>query len=199
MWNYYRLPIGLRSAFWTEMLRKFMIMKQSCEFKNEYWKQDEWKMINDILADPETSFWKSDPIIKRLYFDQFTVRDKVYEEAIKSYIGRQNNIVIYGAGVYGRQVWKYIKSQEWNDQVIGFAVTKHSEQFEKIDGKRVYEIEELVKDKDMITVIVAVKETSQLVILKYLRVLQFSNVLRVDDAFWKLMNAQENSYDYDMH
>ena len=51
----------------------------------------------------------------------------------------------------------------------------------------------------MITVIVAVKETSQLVILKYLRVLQFSNVLRVDDAFWKLMNAQENSYDYDMH
>ena len=142
---------------------------------------------------------KTDPIIKRLYFDQFTVRDKVYEEAIKSYIGRQNNIVIYGAGVYGRQVWKYIKSQEWNDQVIGFAVTKHSEQFEKIDGKRVYEIEELVKDKDMITVIVAVKETSQLVILKYLRVLQFSNVLRVDDAFWKLMNAQENSYDYDMH
>lgn len=101
--------------------------------------------------------------------------------------------------MYGRQVWKYIKSQEWNDQVIGFAVTKHSEQFEKIDGKRVYEIEELVKDKDMITVIVAVKETSQLVILKYLRVLQFSNVLRVDDAFWKLMNAQENSYDYDMH
>ena len=89
--------------------------------------------------------------------------------------------------MYGRQVWKYIKNQEWNDRVIGFAVTKHSEQFEKIDGKRVYEIEELVKDKDMITVIVAVKETSQLAILKYLRVLQFTNVLRVDDVFWKQM------------
>lgn len=199
MWNYYRLTIGLRSAFWTEMVREFMKMKQSCEFKSEYWKQDEWKTINDIIAEPEKAFWKLDPVIKRLYFDQFTARDMIYEESIKAYLERQNSIVIYGAGVYGRQVWQYIKSQEWNDRVIGFAVTKHSEQAEKIDNKRVYEIEELVKDKDMITVIVAVKEASQLAVLKYLRALQFPNVLRVDEAFWKLMNAQKSSHDYDTY
>ena len=187
IWNYYRLHNALKSAFWVEMCKEFTKIQQSPRFEKCYWKDDDWNNISDFLADPERFFLCSVPEMKKLNLDQYTSKELVYSESIQAYLSRQNNIVIYGAGVYGRQVWKYIKNQEWNDRVIGFAVTKHSEQFEKIDGKRVYEIEELVKDKDMITVIVAVKETSQLAILKYLRVLQFTNVLRVDDVFWKQM------------
>lgn len=187
IWNYYRLHNALKSAFWVEMCKEFTKIQQSHRFQRCYWKDDDWKDINDFLADPEKFYWCSVPEMRKINLDQYTSKELVYSESLQTYLGRQKKIVIYGAGVYGRQVWKYIKNQKWNDQVIGFAVTQNSEQVEKIDDKQVYEIEELVKDKDMVTIIVAVKEISQLDILKYLRVLHFPNVLRVDESFWKAM------------
>ena len=187
MWNFYRLDIGFKSAFWIEMLSEFNRMALSSEFRSKYWRDSDWNLVNTILSDPDKFFWNSVPELKKLNFDQYTIKDAVYEEAIKSYLSRQSNIVIYGAGVYGRMVWEFVKGQGWKERVIGFGVTHQRNELEKIEDKHIYQIEKFVKVKDKIIVIVAVKEENQLNILKYLRELQFKNVLRVDRAFKNMM------------
>lgn len=190
MWNYYRLSIGLKSAFWVEMINEFNRMAQSPEFRCVYWRDSDWKFVNAILADPEKFFWDSVPEIKKMDFDQYTAKDIIYAEFIKSYLGRQNKIVIYGAGIYGRQVWDYIKSQGWKERVIGFAVTNQENEPKKIEDKCVYQIDEFLNERDTVMVIVAVKEVNQMNILKYLRTMHFKNVIRVDRVFKDMMQEK---------
>lgn len=191
LWNYFRLHIGFRSAFWVVMKDEFINMAKSSDFDKKYWNEEEWAKANRVLEDPEKFFWNTNADLKDAQLDRYTAKNLVYKRYIKEYIASKEKIVIYGAGVFGLRVWNFMKTQGWQDKVVGFVVTKKEEQPKEIEGKAVYEVEEMVAYKDDIVVIVAVKEKSQQFMLTRLKRLQFKNVIRVDNQFIELIKEIE--------
>lgn len=191
LWNYYRLHIGFRSAFWVMMVKEFKKAEKSYDFDKQYFRKNDWIETKKVLENPEQFFWNTNPNLSAAQLDRYTVKDSIYKQHLRAFIGNQNKIIIYGAGVFGHCVWDFMKRQDLEDRIIGFAVTKKGEQSEMIDGKKVREIEEYIAYKDEIVLIVALKEKSQQFVLSRLKALQFRNVIRVDEYFMEMMKEME--------
>lgn len=187
LWNYYRVHTGLRAAFWSEMIKAFEQIMHSPAFKQEYWPVEAWERIHAIMADPERFFWDSSKGLRTYNLEQLTSRSDIYEEMLPLYLQKQAQIIIYGAGVWAKRIWEYIKKQGWQQKVIGFAVTNSEEQVEFVEGKKVYEIQELIEYRKQALMIVAVAERSQPIILKLLSAKGFSKVIRMDEALIRLV------------
>lgn len=181
IWNYYRLHIGLRSAFWVEMIRKFQSMAQSAGFCKAYWNDEDWEQINLILKDPEKFLWNSISELKSLELDQYTVKNEVYLQFLTEYLQRQERIAIYGAGMYGKLLWEFLKRQGLQTRVLGFIVTDRMDNPDFIEDRQVYSIEEIVGHSEDVCVIVAVSEGKQKRILGRLKGLGFTKVIRVEN------------------
>lgn len=187
MWNYYRLHVAVRAVFWGKMIRKFQELKGTIGFQKKYWTEQIWNDINYILADPEKYFWEINSSLEDFELDRGTIKERVYADAIEGYLQKQNDIVIYGAGIYGRKVLQYLKEIGLQDHIRCFAVTNGEDVVKEVDSIEVQSIKELSKKRKHSLVIVAVAKPKQSSMLQILKDLQFENVLRVDDAFISLM------------
>ena len=187
LWNYYRIHIGFRAAFWVLMVDEFKKMEKMPDFKRKYWREEEWIQVKRILENPDKFFWNTNPNLSSEQLDRYTLKDLIYKKFLRQFIKEECKIVIYGAGVYGHHVWNFMKMQGWQDKVIGFAVTRENNQLGSINEKKVCEIEKYITLRNEILVIVAVKEKSQQYILDKLKKLQFVNVIRVDCYFIEVM------------
>lgn len=192
MWNYYRLHLSGRVAFWGEILREFRELQKSASFKEEYWTTESWQGINRILESPEHFFWDSNDAILELELDKNTIKREVYAGAIADYLKKQENIIIYGAGVYGKFVFQYLKKLDLGNSIRCFAVTKTEDALLQIEGLEVCEIGQLQKWKKNALVIVAVTRAKQGAILQVLKKLEFKRVLRVDKEFRQLLEEQSD-------
>lgn len=186
MWNYQRLHPGFRSAFWVEMTRKFTEIAQSPGFLEEYWVKEYWDDIHRVLADPEGFFWQTNNELKHLELDQYTIKNDIYKNALIDYFQKQN-IIIYGAGTYGKRVLGFLKKQKLRDRVVCFAVTEKKALPEKMEDIPVCRLEELLAWRENVLVIVAVAEKKQREILQNLRKNGFYKSVRVDDDFSALI------------
>lgn len=191
IWNYYRLPTGVRAAFFVEMFRKFHEISRSLYFCREYWKEWSWNTIHAVLDDPEKFFWESNPELKELELDRFTVNKEIYVDHISEYLKKQDRIIIYGAGLYGRRVLEFLTRQGLKARVECFAVTDEQENAQEVDGIAVRPVRTLLKWKTSAAVIVAVSEKRQQEILQLLKGQKFSRLLRVDRKFLELLKTSE--------
>lgn len=183
MWNYYRLHIALKSAFWVEMLKEFQKLPHSKEFKETYWRKEDWLTINRILENPEMFFWNSVSELRRVNLNQYTSRDAIYKWGLMNFLAEREEIVIYGAGKYGSKLFQFIKKQGWESKIKGFAVTTKSGEQVQLEDKPIFEIAELNNQREEIVVIVAVNEAKQQVMLKNLKECGFKWIIRLDEAF----------------
>lgn len=186
LWNYYRIHIGLRAAFWVLMVDEFKKMEKTPDFNRIYWREEEWIQVKRVLENPDKFFWNTNPNLSSEQLDRYTLKDLIYKKFLSQFI-EECKIVIYGAGVFGHYVWNFMKIQGWQKKVIGFAVTNENNQLNSIDGKKVCEIEKYITMRNETLIVVAVKEKSQQFILDKLKKLQFLNVIRVDCYFIELM------------
>lgn len=189
MWTYYRLHPGLRSAFWVEMIRKFKEISLSAGFSQKFWDEKHWKDINRVLADPEAFFWQTNKELKDWDLDQYTIKNTVYRQGIVSYLQLQSEIVIYGAGVYGKRVFEFLGRQGMQKKVRCFAVTEQTEDKVTIEGLPVKAIDAVLKETPEIFVIVAVAEKNQRPMLEKLRRQKKCHVLRIDREWMELLNG----------
>lgn len=187
LWNFHRIHVGLRAAFWVEMVKEFEQIMASPEFKREYWQEWDWNEINKIMEDPEKYFWQSGKGLRMYHLEQMTSQNLVYEEMLPLYLQKQEKVVIYGAGVWAKRVWEYTKRQDIQDKVMGFVVSQKETDETDIDGKPIYEIDELTEKEAL--VIVAVSEKHQQNILKLLQVKGFSKVLRLDSVMIRMLSV----------
>lgn len=90
-----------------------------------------------------------------------------------------NNIIIYGAGTYGKRITCRVKMLRMDKQTLQVAVTNLNGRSTDCLGERVCEITECIRDKNTDLVILAVNEKSDAFrdMLKHLRELGFSHVI----------------------
>lgn len=126
-------------------------------------------------------------------------------------IKKEEEIFIYGAGKYGKAIWKLLKDSGKEQNVSGFLVSDLHNNPTKIEGKQVYAIKSL-KNKNAL-ILIAVSDQFQEEILIMLDKLQFYNVVNaykyaflewdnveiVDiEKFWKLQYVNERFSRYDI-
>ncbi|MEZ3435941.1 MAG: glycosyltransferase [Lachnospiraceae bacterium] len=187
MWNYYRLPLGVRAAFFVEMIQEFRKIERSPGFHREYWEECRWKEIHSILDDPEKFFWESNRELMDMELDRLTIKNTIYQESAVEYLKKSEKIIIYGAGVYGRRVLEFLDRQGLREKVFCFAVTDLTDNLTELDGIAVCPAGTLLEWGAEAVVIVAVAEKRQQEILQLLKRLEFSKVIRVDREFLEVL------------
>ncbi|MBP3602566.1 MAG: glycosyltransferase [Lachnospiraceae bacterium] len=179
-WNYNRLHVALKSAFYQEFRKELLRIQETDELKPEYWTDDYWNIITNILKDTEQFFWNSVRDVEIQELNSYTVQKEIYAEYLEDYLGKQDRIIIYGAGTYGQRVYAYLCKLGLKDIIEGFVVSEGTETLRPI---------QLVTElKEQLLLIVAVAENKQLPMLRKAKKLGFSKILRVDDRLRKRMN-----------
>lgn len=122
---------------------------------------EEIENINQVI-DLGHQKWK-DVFYKKISFlsEQDEEVAKYYEqmEQFNEQIKECKNIVIYGAGVFGKEIYDYI-SERLNNVNIEFAVTRLGDENSIARGKKIYQIEK-INDIISKTVIIAVNATGE--------------------------------------
>lgn len=105
------------------------------------------------------------------------------------YMYSEDKVFIYGAGAYGRLVYKRLI--EWNVQVEGFVVSDGYRKNKKYLGKNVHEIHEIDKKSKIVT---AIYDDEEIVV--NLTEKGFSNIFRGKDSvnIWKYTEAENDKY-----
>lgn len=196
-WNYYRLYGGRRYIFYLKMVEEFRNMFRNSYFDGNYFDEDSLNRIQKILADSERYFLECNPYFKQYYeeneLDEYTLKESLYQEALRRYFDTECQFIIYGAGVYGKAILDYFKKCGFEKSIIGFAVTDRTSTSRMIEGVPVFEIHDLIDKYGEATIIVAVKTETQLMMLRNLKKLGFRKILRVDGPFLKIMRQAVQS------
>lgn len=179
-WNFYRLHIALRSAFWTKMLPELAHMELSKEFQRKYWIEEKWNAAIYILGNKDTFLWNSINVITQYQLDKLTCKNDVYFEMFLPYLEKQKSILIYGAGKVAGLVWDYLEHQKLSKKVDAFLVADTSENPEQYQGLRVLNVLQSLEKYRNVLVIVAVGEKSQMEVIKSLKNMGYERLLRVD-------------------
>ena len=190
-WNFYRLHIALRSAFWTKMLPELQKMEMSPEFQKKYWTNEKWDAVNNVLDNKDTFLWNSIGAISRYELDKLTYKNEVYGQMLLVYLSMQPSIAVYGAGRVAARVWYYLEHQNLVDKVKAFLVADTSENADCFQERPVLDVVQAAEEYKNVVVIVAVAEKSQMTVLKSLKEAGYERVLRVDTEFVKRMKDIE--------
>lgn len=67
-------------------------------------------------------------------------------------------VIVYGAGVFGQSIMKYILTRKWQYELLCFAVTNKQDNPEEIEGIPVYQLDELLKYKEDAMVVIGTSE-----------------------------------------
>lgn len=117
-------------------------------------------------------------------------QENIVDNFLIKYSGYRKKIIIYGAGHYGKYVWKFLKKS--GISVDFFAVTEAEYAAESIDGISVLEIGYLRKyNKDSIVLVAVKAKEWQQEIMKLLREFEFENVKLVEEEDIALLGASK--------
>ncbi len=182
-WNYNRLHVLLKSAFYQEFKRELLRVQKTDEYDRKYWTEKYWNTAEYILADVEQFFWDTVGYINTAELDSYTVQREVYEDYLEAYIKSYDRILIYGAGVYGRRVYDYLCRLGMTEAIQGYVVSVGTESMPSI-----YSVTE---KRDEVLLIVAAAPKSQIYMLKQAKKLGFTRIVRVDECLWNKMERTE--------
>lgn len=102
------------------------------------------------------------------------------EKKLLNKIRKYDKIIIYGAGMVGQLVWRWLKNNKVDNKVYSFAVTYMGDNFSEFEGVPVKEISELEQFKANSLVIVATLENAHEDIAKTLETLGFEHIFLVE-------------------
>ncbi len=161
-WNLRRILTIDRVEFSKRFAADFRALLDEGYLEKTWFNDEQWEAIIAVMKDPER-FCIQEEMSKKL---------KLSEE-IKKY----NGIIIYGAGIIGRNVLYDLMGNENFARLIGFAVTDKLDGNTECEGIPVKCIEELLRYREEALVLVAVSAKYQQEIVDTLRKLRFRNVL----------------------
>lgn len=138
------------------------------------------KMIGEVKGDANYTIRPLRGIL--LYTSQY--EDKIIRK-IKAY----DEIVLYGAGRYGRTFLKFLKEKNCFDRVSGIVVTERKQEKLELEGIKVVELKELKKTEKGL-ILVTVGEKLQPEIEETLKVKGYKNYEIVRDEFLYLITER---------
>lgn len=189
-WNYWRVDHYQRIMFWPRLVEGFRDIESSPYLKKEHWTENEWDNLHRIARNPEQFLLETTGTLWRAILDAYTSKDSIYKDGIIRVLRQSENIIIYGAGKYGRKVLGFLKNLGLSERIVGFAVSKTCDEG-NLEGYPVIRIDKWYPGCEGLTLIVAVIEKNQEALLQKIQGQPFSRVFRVDKEFLRLIN--ENS------
>jgi len=179
MFNYYRVDDLFKYAFILQMSKELNEANESGFLEEQYWEKNDWESIQRIRKNPVEYYQNTCPeYLDRFVLNKYAKNNEIKAEAIEQTIDSANSIIIYGAGVYGRRFYRRLRNCQ---SVECFAVSSKEGNPESVEGMPVFEIKDLLVERDNSLIVLCVKKTSQLSILKYLHELGFYNIITMDD------------------
>jgi Glycosyltransferases involved in cell wall biogenesis len=187
MWNYNRLASAYQYAFLLRITEEFNDDQiNGClntELLNETEKLDLLEILNNI-----NGFFirtAKDYRDSRLA-NCATLNNRIYYSALVECIKAFRNVIIYGAGGYGKRIAEKLMKLEERPNLLCFAVSEIKNNPKQIEGINVVSIYELCAYRSNSIVVVATKEQYQYDIISTLKSLDFENIVSLDE---KLINA----------
>ncbi len=176
--HYDRVNILYKYAFLKRMEEELLRDDADGLIEEKRFRDYVWNRIDKILQDSENFF----QIENLQYYDvleysPYSLNHTLSKIGFDNMLHKAHKIVVYGAGVYGK---KFVMEQtdEIRKKICCFAVTEKSpEMAETVEGLTVRDIDELVKNKDELLIVVAIKKSNQLEVLKNLKNKGFTKVL----------------------
>ena len=142
-------------------------------------RKENWKLMRHIIQEPDSYFESTNiDYFNKYKYREYTVNHNLANVGAKKMIGDAEEIIIYGAGMYGQRLLERFSDKS---KIIGFAVTDLEDDTPKeIKGIPVFDIKDLRKDHVKAIVIVAMKKSTQLSVLELLKNYGFNSVISVD-------------------
>ena len=145
------------------------------------WEENQIADINEILLNPNKYFLSHSKSFEDKRINNYVLNRKIYVREVLKDIINHNKIVIYGAGVIGKELLSYLVSHGVNKSKMEFAVSDKGNNPDLIDDIKVRTIEDISRQTNSDTVVViAVKEQMQYDICVKLDKLGITNVYSID-------------------
>lgn len=119
------------------------------------------KMLLDIIKDPNE------------YYENTAVKETAFYKEIMAH----KNIIIFGAGMIGKQILNTLLNMEKGADVIGFAVSKMEENYASYKGICIYDIKDLLAYRESGFVIIGTTALYHKEIKSLLMELGFKNIV----------------------
>lgn len=188
VWNYQRIPFAYKYAFLIRMNQEFQyILDKSLE--NDVWKAEDKACFLEIKNNMEHFFECTAPKQLDDRLQHYNILNNGMEiMALNVLINAADNIIIYGAGVIGKEVYQYILQNGLKNKVFSFLVSELNQDSLEIDGIPIYSIKNIDVNKmrnSLILVSLAYKNHYQVVSL--LEKYEVEKVLVVTDKMREYM------------
>ena len=177
--NYFRIDSLYQYAFLERMKEGLKQDYESGYMNKSLWTEENWKLMRHIIQEPDSYFESTNiDYFNKYKYREYTVNHNLANVGAKKMIGDAEEIIIYGAGMYGQRLLERFSDKS---KIIGFAVTDLEDDTPKeIKGIPVFDIKDLRKDHVKAIVIVAMKKSTQLSVLELLKNYGFNSVISVD-------------------
>jgi len=172
LWNYQERNLSQndRLAFLNRMYADYCRLNKNGLLSEGYWSPVLWQVLQKLLKNKEQYF-----------YDAFAeVQRRRMLRTLLSKFRNERKIAIYGAGQIGRIVLDALYRNYFN--VDYFIVTEQGT-VDMVDGIPVVPVEQVAKERENISVIIAVAKRTQAEVFAKLNELQFPYVLLLDDLW----------------
>ena len=179
LYNFFRVDSIFQYAFLDRMHRELQADFEDGLMKRRYWTEMNWENMQQILTAPDEFFQMTNiDYLNRYIYKEYAINYLLEEIGVKKILSETKRVIIYGAGLYGHKILEEIG--KWRD-IFGIAVSEIKENTPKeIDNIPVYEISDLQQYNKDSVVIVAIKKSNQMPVLKKLKELGFRMVISAD-------------------
>ncbi|MGN0340394.1 MAG: glycosyltransferase [Lachnospira sp.] len=154
------------------------------------WEENQIADINEILLNPNKYFLSHSKSFEDNRVYNYVLNRKIYVREVLRDIISHNKIVIYGAGIIGKELLSYLISGGVDKSKIEFAVSDKSNNPDSIDDIKVNSIEDISRQMNSdAAVVIAVKEQMQYDICVKLDKLGITNVYSIDSEIREVIRA----------
>jgi len=159
MFTYNRIANELKQDFLRRYQAELLEASRKSELDLEIFNNHEKYVVQMIMSDP----------------DAFYRKDSEFPNYINELVDAFSKVIIYGAGMKGKQVLNALKQSETIDKLVCFAVTDLKNNPPMVEGVIVKEIGDLVEYRESAAVIVAVTDVYRDEMLKTLKYYNFEH------------------------
>lgn len=151
--------------FLERFQQDFIRMRDRGELDRALIGASDWEKLTCIMDDP-AEYYRKDIVL----------RSEVYSQICK-----QEQVIIYGAGMVGRKLLDDIIFRQKPDNIIGFAVTDKTDNVDEYRGIHIYKIDELKQYAKTAFVVIATIKKHQAAITDILDKHGFENIIRIPE------------------
>ncbi len=179
--NFFRVDSLYQYAFLDRMHGELQEDFEAGLMEKQYWTDTHWEIMQQIRTAPDDYFESTNPdYLNRYAFKSYTINSLLAEIGARHVLATAKKIIIYGAGTYGHKVLD--KMHGWGN-LFRIAVSAMEKDTPKeIKGVPVYEIDDLQQYNKEAVIIVAIKKSNQMLVLKKLKELGFDMVISIDNC-----------------